>query len=178
MARTGASEKKAVLYSRTGAIIYYNMQSHKAEKKFSTVPALEQPMIFGKGKLNNRLFAGIKENTVYIVDAADGKTLATYPANKGFIFASEYDSGDKQGLYFTAESNRTWSLQLINAESLKKLLQGFNATSPLIVKNFTGLKGRDTFTCASKNAGPIMPGTQSGTLQPFCNYGKHVSENI
>lgn len=164
MARTGASEKKAVLYSRTGAIIYYNMQSHKAEKKFSTVPALEQPMIFGKGKLNNRLFAGIKENTVYIVDAADGKTLATYPANKGFIFASEYDSGDKQGLYFTAESNRTWSLQLINAESLKKLLQGFNATSPLIVKNFTGLKSRDTFTCASKNAGSIMLGTQSGNI--------------
>ncbi|WP_407399203.1 hypothetical protein [Treponema sp.] len=164
MAKTGASEKKAVLYSRTGAIFYYNMQTHKTEKKFSTVPALQQPMIFGTGKLNNRLFAGIKDNTVYIIDAADGKTLATYPANNGLIFASEYDQGDKQGLYFTSESGRTWSLRLINAENLKKLLTGFNVPTPLVVKNFTGLKGRDSFTCASKNAGSIMLGTQSGNI--------------
>lgn len=164
MAKTGASEKKAVLYSRTGALIYYNMQTHKAEKKFSTVPALEQPIIFGTGKLNNRLFAGIKDNMVYIIDAADGKSLSTYPANNGLIFASEYDQGDKQGLYFTSESGRTWSLRLINAENLKKLLTGFNVPSPLIVKNFTGLKSRDAFTCASKNAGSIMLGTQSGNI--------------
>ncbi|MCQ2241423.1 hypothetical protein [Treponema sp.] len=164
MAKTGASEKKAVLYSRTGALIYYNMQTHKAEKKFSTVPALQQPIIFGTGKLNNRLFAGIKDNTVYLIDAADGKTLATYPANNGLIFASEFDQGDKQGLYFTTESGRTWSLRLVNAENLKKLLTGFNVPAPLIVKNFTGLKSRDSFTCASKNAGSIMLGTQSGNI--------------
>lgn len=164
MAKTGASEKKAVLYSRTGALFYYNMLTHKVEKKFSTVPSLSQPMIFGNGNLANRLFAGVKDNLVYIIDAASGKTLATYPANNGLIFASEFDQGDKQGLYFISESGRNFSLRLVNAENLKKLLSGETVASPLVVKNFTGLKSRDSFTCATKNAGSIMLGTQSGNL--------------
>lgn len=164
MAKTGASEKRAVLYSRTGAIIYYNMQTHKAEKKFSTVPSLQQPMIFGTGNFNNRLFSGIKDNMVYVIDASNGKTLASYPATNGFIFASEFDQGEKQGLYFVSESGKNFSLKLVNSDILKKLLTGQGTPAPLIVKNFSGLKGKDSFTCISKNAGSIMLGTKSGNI--------------
>ncbi len=164
MAKTGASEKKAVLYSRTGSMVYYNLQTMKPEKKFSTVSSLQQPLIFGNGNFNNRLFAGIKDNLLYIIDASNGKTLATYPANNSIIFSSEFEQGEKQGLYFITESGRTFTLKLINAESLKKLLTGQQVESPLVVKNFTGLKGRDSFTCGSKNAGTIMLGTQSGNI--------------
>ena len=55
-------------------------------------------------------------------------------------------------------------MQLVDQESLKKLLTGKSAASPLIIKNFTGLKSRDKFTCAAKNAETVMLGTQNGAL--------------
>lgn len=164
MAVTGSSEKRAVLYSRSGYLIYYNLQSHKVEKKFSTISSLQQPLIFGNGKFKNRLFAGITDNQLYIVDATSGKTLASYPANNSLIFASEYDQGEKQGLYFISESGRTFTLKHIDSDMLEKLLSGEQVPSPLIVKNFTGLRSRDSFTCAAKNSGTIMLGTASGNI--------------
>lgn len=161
---TGDSEKTAVMYSKSGTLYYYDLIGMKVKAKFSAPSSLNQLTLFGTGNFKNRFIAGEKNNTIFIIDATSGKTLAQYQANSPIIFTSKSSHEDKQGLYFIADGGKNFSLQLVDQESLKKLLTGKSAASPLIIKNFTGLKSRDKFTCAAKNAETVMLGTQNGAL--------------
>lgn len=161
---TGDSEKTAVMYSKSGTIYYYDLTGMKVKAKFSAPSSLSQVTLFGTGNFKNRFIAGEKNGTIFIIDATSGKTLAHYQAASPLIFASKFSHEDKQGLYFITSNGKNFSLQLIDQDSLKNLLTGKNTGSPLIIKNFTGLKSRDSFTCAAKNAETVMLGTQSGAL--------------
>ncbi len=167
MSRTGASEKTAVFYSSTGSLIYYNLQTFKMIKKFPTESLLEQPILFGSGNMKNRFFAGIKDNVIYLIDATNGKILAQYQAKEPYIIAgrSEYEDG----FYFVTNNGKNYSLKTVTNDMLLKQInatgsQTINPPSPLVVKNFTGLKSRDSFTCASKNSSTVILGTQSGNI--------------
>ncbi len=167
MAKTGESEKRAVLYSPTGSLIYYDLSTMKQIKKLSTENMLEQPMIFGTGKVKDRFFAGVKDNVIFLIDATNGKILAQYPAKDPFIFAAK--SAHEEGFYFTTNSGKSYSLKTITDEMLIKQIgatgmQTLNPPTPLVVKNFIGLRSRDSFTCAAKNSGSIILGTQSGNI--------------
>ncbi len=164
MARTGQSETRAMLYLKSGSIVYYNLKTLKTERKISTQSNLDQPMVFGKGNFNNRFLAGIRDNYLYIIDSMNGKTLASYPATGGLIFSSEFESGEKQGLYFITENGKTFTLKMIDSDMMKKMVAENAQPAPLIVKNFTGLRSRDKFTCGAKNSGTIILGTQSGNI--------------
>ena len=152
------------MYSKSGTLYYYDLIGMKVKAKFSAPSSLNQLTLFGTGNFKNRFIAGEKNNTIFIIDATSGKTLAQYQANSPIIFTSKSSHEDKQGLYFIADGGKNFSLQLVDQESLKKLLTGKSAASPLIIKNFTGLKSRDKFTCAAKNAETVMLGTQNGAL--------------
>lgn len=169
MAKTGPSEKTAVMYSPTGSLIYYDLTRMRFIRKFSTESKLQQPVLFGSGKLQNRFFAGVRDNAIYIIDATNGKTIAQYSAKDPIIFSSPMDGEDDQGLYFTTNNGRNYSLMMVNAQTLVGQIgagssQIFNPPAALLVKYFTGLKSRDTFTCGTKNSGSVILGTQSGNI--------------
>ncbi len=161
---TGSSEKNAVMYSKSGMLYYYDLSIMKVKTKFPTVSSLEQTILFGTEKLNNRFFAGVKDNTVYIIDATSGKTLAQYQGNSPLIFASRLGEEEKQGLYFIFDKGKNFSLEFVSQELLLNLLTGSADKTPVIIKSFTGLQSRDKFTCVAKNSETIMLGTQSGSL--------------
>jgi hypothetical protein len=161
---TGAGEKTAVMYAKSGTLYYYDLTAMKVKAQFSTVSSLNQTQIFGSGKFKNRFFAGVKNNTIYIIDATSGKTLAQYTSSSPLIFSSDADTNEKMGLYFISGEGKNFSLKQIDEQMLQKLVTGGFASSPQIVKNFSGLKSGDSFTCAAKNSGRIMMGTKSGAL--------------
>lgn len=169
LSKTSDSEKTAVMYSPSGSIIYYNLQTMTQKAKFSTEARLEQTVLFGTGKINMRFLAGVKDNTIYLIDATNGKIVGTYAAKSPLIFSSSKDNEEKQGLYFITNEGRSYALKYINETMLINQLKAstnqiFNPPAPLIVKYFIGLRSRDSFTCAAKNLGNIILGTQSGNL--------------
>ena len=184
MARTGESEQTAIFYSQTGTIYYYDLKNFKvlvqtsskkksdgtASKssttmKFNTEAGLEQTMVFGNG---NKFLAGVKNNTIYLINAMNGKIITTWQARTPFILSSK-NSGEK-GLYYVTNEGRNYSLRIIENETLDSLYKQSKTSSiqtapePLVVKNFVGLKSRDSFTCAAKSSGTVYFGTASGNI--------------
>lgn len=165
--RTASSEKSVLMYSPGGSILYYSMKTWQQLHKFATEAALGQTLIFGSGEYKNRFLAGVKDNTVYVVDATSGKTVAQYAASSPFIFSSR--APDEKGLYYTTFDGRNYELRLVTNEELYERLNSQSASleapqAPAVVKRFTGIPGSDSFTAAAKNNRTVMLGTASGNI--------------
>ncbi len=165
--KTSKSEKSAVFYSSTGSLLYYNLENFSRNRKFSTEASLEQTILFGAGKFENRFFAGTKDNTIFIIDSTSGKTVAQYQAQNPLICASLISESD--GLYFVASNGKNFTLNHIYSETLAKRLKNpsyslSDSSDIHLVKNFTGLPRSERFTCAGKLTGKIILGTTSGSL--------------
>lgn len=169
LAKTGASEKTAVMYSPSGTLYYWDVTKNKIKAKFSTENALEQPCLFGSGKFQNRFFAGVKDNTIYVIDATTGSSLALYNATNPMIVSG--NSGYEEGLFYISNVGRNYALSLISNESLENFLNNNSHTNlkgkipeSQLVKNFMGLKSGDKFTCIEKNQESIILGTKNGDI--------------
>lgn len=176
MARTGASEKTAVMYSPSGYLYYYDLKKNKVIAKFQTTASLEQPVLFGTGKLSNRFFAGVKGNTIYVIDATNGKCIAQYAATAPLIFAGRTEA--EEGLYFISSMGKNFALQLIGNEALAPYLKSSPAglqPESTKLKTFAGLKSGDSFTAAAKNSESVFLGTQHGTIYKMSDIAE--SEN-
>lgn len=163
---TGKSEKSAFMYSPNGSIVYYDIQNGKQKAKFSTLSYLEQVTIFGSGDTSNCFLAGIKNNTLYIIYALTGKTIAQYPARNSLVFTSH--SPNETGIYFTTFDGKEYKLNMIENNTLKNLYESASdstsAPAPLIIKNFIGPKGDDYFTSSAKNKDTILLGSKLGNI--------------
>ncbi len=165
--KTGDSEKNLIMYSQTGSIVYFSLSSNKQKAKFSAEQRLEQVCLFGSGDTKNRFLAGYKENSVYIIDALSGKNIAVYPSNQALVFTSRSDY--EEGLYFTTTNGKEYQLNKVTNEFLKTQVTAssdnvYNPPAPLLLKKFTGPKGKDYFTCAGKNINLIYLGSASGNI--------------
>lgn len=164
-AQTGASEKSAVMYSKNGYIYYYDLIGKKRKTRFSTEKNLTQAVLFGSGKMNNRFIAGVKDGSIYIIDATSGTTLSTYPATDTFILSAKNKSDpNKQGLYYITNVNRNYNLMCIGESALENLVQKSGNTQPSLIKKFTGLRGGETFTSGAKIIGKVILGTSQGNI--------------
>ncbi|MBP5464959.1 MAG: WD40 repeat domain-containing protein, partial [Treponema sp.] len=120
MAKTGTSEKTAIMYSPSGVLYYWDLKKGNVKVRFSTEAALQQPCLFGSGKFQNRFFAGVNDNTIYIIDATNGNTLASYKARNPKICCCEGDY--EEGLFYVSDRGRDYSLSLISKDSLEGYL--------------------------------------------------------
>ena len=165
MAKTGASEKNAVMYSPSGFLYYYDFTKDKVIAKFQTQADLDQPTLFGTGNFQNRFFAGVKNNGIYIIDALSGKILINCPASSPLIAAGS--NIYEEGLYYITSSGRGYTLKLISYTTLEENIKRKNSyvtQEGTIIKNFSGLKSRDSFTAIAKNNNSIYLGTACGDI--------------
>lgn len=168
MARTGDSEKTAIMYSPSGYLYYWDMKKGNVKLRFSTEASLEQPCLFGSGKFQNRFFAGVRDNTIYVIDATTGKTLASYNATSPMLASCGGDY--EEGLFYISDMGRGYSLSLISNESLTDhLTQSASGALPSssLVKNFMGLKDSDSFVTIAKNQESVILGTKEGDIYTF-----------
>lgn len=170
MAKTGTSEKTAIMYSPSGYLYYWDLKKGNVKARFQTEPALQQPCLFGSGKFQNRFFAGVKDNTIYVIDATSGTTLASYNASNPKICCCEGDY--EEGLFYVSDRGKDYSLSLISNDSLESCLTATSASTrslpaSSLVKNFMGLQSSDSFTVIAKNQESILLGTKKGELYSF-----------
>ena len=165
MAKTGESEKTAVMYSPSGFLYYYDFTKDKIIAKFQTQSDLEQTVLFGTGNLQNRFFAGTKNNSIYIIDALNGKIITQCPASTPLIVTGI--SNEEEGLYYISSSGRGYSLKLISYTSLEESIKkktSYGIQDGIMIKSLFGLRSGDSFTAIAKNHGTIFAGTASGDI--------------
>lgn len=163
MIKTSDSEKSMVLYSLTGAIIYYDLINQKIKARFSTEKLLEQTVLFGTGDKKNSYLAGVKGNYIYIINALSGKTLSTYQTSKPLLCVSK--SKEEKGLYFVYPSSAGYTVRLITNDTLSSLYdKKTTVITTTLIKNLTGFAASESITAISKNIDTIILGTRSGNV--------------
>ncbi|MCR5613211.1 hypothetical protein [Treponema sp.] len=144
---TSQTEKNIMSYSLTGNITYYNMSSGKLVKKIASELGLEKIVSFSK----NRYFAGIKNNSIIILDAMTGKNVYTINAVKPLLFNYQ------DNLYYidvlSSKSIAVFSFTETNGE-LK---------NPVIYKNLTGKFNEKVSSFLITNQ-KILIGTNKGNI--------------
>lgn len=150
-ASTSSSEKTFCTYSPAGTISYFNMQTGKLKGKFPTEGGLSHVTTFN----NDMFLAGVKDDTVFVVSALSGGTIASYSSSRPIILA---DKTDKNLYYLENNGRNGYVLRELIASSDNK-----SVSAPQSVRNFKTLTG-DTIICGAKEGSYIMLGSQSGAL--------------
>jgi outer membrane protein assembly factor BamB len=87
-AAASPSERTLVIYSPTGRLSYWNLQSGRQTAEFQTNVSLREPVIFR----NYNLLAGWVNNELFVINATNGRTLIrdqTIP--QGILFPVAWD---------------------------------------------------------------------------------------
>lgn len=149
---TSPTEKSCAMYSPTkGTLSYYNLYSGRESKFLYVEPELSNPVLF-----NNFMYlAGVKNNEIYIINAVTGKTISKIQSQNPIPLSSQYDSD----FYFLENDGRgTYALKFAQNIDNKSL------TSPQIIKNMKGPRGREIISSGIKNKSEILLGSKSGDL--------------
>ena len=74
--QTSESEKTVVFYSPAGTLSYFNLGTGQLKQKFSVIQGLTTPVMFN----SNIFLAGVKDNSIYILNAFKGTTITSISA--------------------------------------------------------------------------------------------------
>lgn len=163
--QTSASEKTVVFYSPAGKLSYYNLVTGELKEKFTIIQGLSQPLLYNE----NKFFAGIKDNQIYIINAYKGTSIASIPALNPIILSSSSD----YNLYYLEYDGR-------NSYELKMLenLDNQTVSNPRIVKTLKGPRGENAICTGIKQFGEICLGSRSGEIYKFESDASTISQNI
>lgn len=151
MAETSNSEKTCVMYSPNGNLTYYDLESGTRKARFATENALFQPTLFA----NNEFFAGVKDNSVFIIHATNGKRLALFSAENPILLNSKGEA--ETGLFFLDKQGKNIVLKYIDNIELKESIKSGRQANFKIIAQFSGFPAKDTITSAIKTADRIIP---------------------
>ena len=153
LAHTSKTENTVVLYAPTGALTYYNLKTGVRKARFAAESNLSQVCMF-----NNEVFvAGTKANSLYVVQATTGQTVAQFSANKPLLIGSN----DKRDLYYIEQENRSFKLSVVQNDRNK------NVVRPRLLATYSGLKQNETVTSAAIAGDAIYAGTSQGNVYRF-----------
>ncbi len=148
---TSDTEKTAVFYSPAGNLSYYNMQNGQLKEKFTVIQGLSQTLLYN----DNKFLAGVKDNTIYIINAFKGTAVTSIKSQNPIILSTFKDSN----LYYLEYDGK-------NNYDLKMLenLDGLKVSNPRLVKSFRGPRGNVAINTGIKNYTEILLGSKSGSV--------------
>lgn len=148
---TSDTEKTAVFYSPAGNLSYYNMQNGQLKEKFTVIQGLSQPLLYN----DNKFLAGIKDNTIYIINAYKGTSVTSIKSQNPIILSTHKDTN----LYYLEYDGK-------NNYDLKMLenMDGGKVSNPRIVKSFRGPRGNAAINYGIKNYTEILLGSKAGSV--------------
>lgn len=148
---TSDTEKTALMYSPSGNISYYSLQTGKLTQRFTCEQGLAQPVLF-----NNGLYlAGVRNNFVYISYALTGQTLASYECTNPILLTADDDTD----LYYIDGNGRgNYTVNVIRNRNNR------GVTSPEILKNISGPRGNQAICTGTKIENTLTLGTLSGEI--------------
>ncbi len=148
---TSDTEKTAVFYSPAGNLSYYNVQTGQLKEKFTVIQGLSQVVLYN----SNIFLAGVRDNTIYILNAYKGTTVTSIKAQNPIILSTYKDSN----LYYLEYDGK-------NNYDLKMLenLDGQKVSNPRLVKSFRGPRGNAAINTGIKNYTEILLGSKTGAV--------------
>ncbi len=152
---TGASEQNLVLYSPLGQISYYNLQNGAQKAKFDVESALSNVTMFA----NSIFLAGIKDRSVVVLHALNGRTAGKFSAANSVIVHN-----CREHLFYITNEQRQFRLYRIQNKN------GRTVGEPELVRTYGGLKSDDKITSAAFFGDFIYAGTESGNVYKFESY--------
>ncbi len=163
---TTNTEKTCAMYSpKKGTLTYYNLQTGKETKSLYVEPDLEKPVMFNKFMY----LAGVKNNSVYVISAVTGKTLNKIEAMNAIILSSKND----ENLYYIENDGRSnYSFKVAQN------IDGKNLTSPILIKNLKGPRGKEIITHGIKSNSEVMLASRSGDLYKISISPEEETQNL
>ena len=148
---TSDTEKTAVFYSPAGSLSYYNLQTGQLKEKFTVIQGLSQVVLYN----SNIFLAGVRDNTIYVLNAYKGTSVTSIKAQNPIILSSNRDSN----LYYLEYDGK-------NNYDLKMLenLDGQKVSNPRLVKSFRGPRGNAAINTGIKNYTEILLGSKTGAV--------------
>ena len=149
--QTSSTEKTCVFYSPVGTLSYFNMQTGQLKEKLNIIRGLNQVVLY-----NNYIFlAGVKDDTIYVINAFKGNTVTAIPANNPIILSNTNDSN----LYYLEYDGRNnYELKMIEN------MEGLTVSNPRIIKTLKGPRGNSAICCGYKQNTNIVLGSLSGSI--------------
>lgn len=149
--QTSTTEKTCVFYSPVGTLSYFNMQTGQLKEKLNIIRGLNQVVLYN----NNIFLAGVKDNTIYVINAFKGNTVTAIPANNPIILSNTNDSN----LYYLEYDGRNnYELKMIEN------MEGLTVSNPRIIKTMKGPRGNSAICCGYKQNTNIVLGSLSGSI--------------
>jgi WD40 repeat protein len=146
MIASSDTEASCVMYSLSGHISYYDLNSGQRRARFSCEANLAQAALFG----NNLFLAGFRDGAIFVIDAMTGKTVAKIQSKNPLLASSEKE------LFFIEQAGKNGTVKMIAP-------RGNSAASALVVKNFT-LSEQAAFTSCALAGGRFVFGASSGNV--------------
>ncbi|MCR4734631.1 MAG: hypothetical protein K5829_06495 [Treponema sp.] len=162
---TSKTEKTCATYSPTGNLAYYNLQNGNLKQRYSIVQGLTQTVMYN----NDIFFAGVKDDTIYIVNAYKGNTVSTIQANNPIILSTESD----YDLYYL-EYDRRNNYEIKMVESLNTS----SVSNPRSIKTMRGPRGDSVITVGTKDGQYAYFGSRNGSLYKTEIESSITTENL
>ena len=148
---TSDSEKTVVFYSPAGTLSYFNLMTGQLKQKFSVIQGLTNPVMFN----NNIFLAGIKDNSIYILNAFKGTTVTSIQAQNPIILSG---SKDKNFYYLEYDGRNNYELKMLEVQDDMKI------SNPRLVKSFRGPRGEAAICVGTKHFGDLYLGARNGAI--------------
>ncbi|NLC92977.1 MAG: WD40 repeat domain-containing protein [Treponema sp.] len=149
--QTSDTEKTCVMYSPSGNLSYFDMQNGKLKQKLNVIQGLTQTLLFN----NNYFLAGVRDNTIYIINAFKGTIISTVKTTNPIILSSPTDNN----LYYL-ENDEKGNYELKMLENMENK----SVSNPRIIKSFKGPRGQNSICSGTKNFTNIFLGSRNGTI--------------
>lgn len=163
--QTSATEKTCVLYSPSGYLSYYNMQTGSLKEKFSITRALSQVVMYN----DNKLLAGVKDGTIYVINAYKGTAIASIPSENPIILSG---SADENLVYLEYDGRNGYQLKRLDN------MEDGSVSNPRIIKSFKGPRGTNAISVATMDSAYVYMGNKTGGLFKTENEPSTLSETI
>ena len=148
---TSDTEKTVVFYSPAGNLSYYNMQTGQLKEKFPITQGLSQTLLYN----DNKFLAGIKDNTIYIINAYKGTSVTTIKSQNPIILSTYKDTN----LYYLEyDGKNNYDLKMLESMDNGKV------SNPRVVKSFRGPRGNAAINNGIKNYTEILLGSKTGSV--------------
>ena len=176
LVQTADSEKSAMFYCDSGDIYYFNLQKMELFETphWKTEASLKQTQAFGSGNMKNRFLAGVKNDTVYVIDSQTGKTVCSYKGPSPKLVVS--NKSKVQGLYFTVLNGSKINLMYYPESSIAAKVSGSSSSqmTPKQIASFSEI-GDDLSCIACQNDSSFMFGTTKGKIYYTSKNGASLS---
>ena len=149
LALTSKTEKSCILYTPMGHLEYINLSTREKKAELNIEQSLEQPVLFS----NDLLFAGVKNNMIYVFNAVTGTLQTRIQAKNPLLATSRNDNS----LYFLDFDGTNYTLKMVSADYA-------NISARSVILKYIATANNSEITAVAKNDNTLYAACKDGSI--------------